>query len=141
MTWWPLVAPLVGTMIGGAISALTAWLLFKGQRKQKLMELRIETYAEWMAGTEDNFVAYALQRSDSRHSYRVPLCEKRLLLIERDAKARQLIQAVHDSIPEWGTEDHRELDLIAGGSPDWDWPPFRKAMNELTEHLRSGFGK
>jgi len=84
---------------------------------------------------ESNLVSYAMQ-SGRGGSYKVPLCEKRLLLIEQDEVSRQLIQAVHNSIPAAMTSDHHELEMTAHGSPDWDWPPFREAMENLMSHVR-----
>ena len=84
---------------------------------------------------EARLVDYALQRtSTERHD--VALCEKRLLLLEKDPEIRALIQAVNDSLPDDGTEEQRELEAEAHSGPEWDWPPFRKALDALMERVR-----
>ena len=130
-----LLSTVVGLVIGLAFGELSSWLRHRREWGRRLRELRIEYYAEWAAGMESTLVSYAMQRGGGS-SYKVPLCEKRLLLIEQDEVSRQLIQAVHNSIPDAITSDHQELEMTAHGSPDWDWPPFREAMENLMSHVR-----
>ena len=122
-----LFATLAGVGLGWFLNRRTA-------RNTSLMELKIENYGEWMAGMEQSLVDYATRQD--RNPYRTPLCEKRLLIIERDSYARQLIQEVHDSLPAFQSKDYNDLNAIAHSDPEWDWPPFREKMDKLLEHLR-----
>jgi hypothetical protein len=56
----------------------------------------VATYAEWAAGIEAQFIAYATQKNQTQ-THDVALCEKRLLLLEKDPAIRALVQAVHDA--------------------------------------------
>ena len=98
------------------------------------MELKIENYAEWTAGMEQLLTNCATQQG--QNPYKTLLCEKRLLIIERDSYARQLIQEVRDSIPEVQSEDHNDLTAEASSNPEWDWRPFREKMDKLLEYVR-----
>lgn len=84
-----------------------------------------------------HFVAYALQsaRADAT-KYDVALCEQRLHLIEADEKARKLMQAVWNGIPEMGTDAQLEHAKVARGAPTIAWPPFERATDELVRHIR-----
>ena len=44
--------------------------------------------------------------------------------------------AVHAAFPNHGSQEQNELEMMADGDPEWDWPPFREAMDKLTEHVR-----
>jgi hypothetical protein len=125
-----------GIVIGWVLSELSSRWGSKRAWSQRLKELKIENYTEWASGMEANLVAYATQTEGSRSEYKTPLCEKRLLLLESNPKLRTLIEEVHKSIPDYGTEDFRELEMKAHGSPDWDWPPFRKKMDDLLDRVR-----
>jgi hypothetical protein len=70
--------------------------------------LRLATYAEWAAGIEEQFVAYATQQN-STQAHDVALCEKRLLLLEKDPAIRALVQAVRDAFPALGSARHTWL--------------------------------
>ena len=127
----PGLVSLFGTLAGVGLG----WFLNRRTaRSARLMELKIENYGEWMAGMEQSLVDYATQRD--RSPYRTPLCEKRLLIIERDSLARQLIQEIHDSLPGLQSKDYNDLNASANSDPEWDWPPFREKMDKLLDHLR-----
>src|SRR2546423_1739375 len=89
--------PLFGVAVGWVLNELSAWFRWKREWRRKLNELKIESYAEWMAGMEDNLARYANQTTGGQ--YKTPLCEKRLQIIERDPVALALIQEIHKSIP------------------------------------------
>ena len=136
MEWSNAVLLIGGVMVGWALNEFSFRMKSKREWAQWLNKLRVENYAEWTAGVEANLIRYAKQTKDSHTEYRVPLCGKRLLLIEQDPQARRLIQEVHESIPALQTDDYKELEMVAYGSPEWDWPPFRNKMNELLDYVR-----
>jgi hypothetical protein len=71
--------PLLGTLTGVGLG----WLLnSRTARRARLVDLKIENYAEWAAGMEQSLHDYATQLKESANPYRTPLCEKRLLIIE-----------------------------------------------------------
>jgi hypothetical protein len=127
--------PLAGVALGWGLTQITAWVQRRRDRRVRFNDLRLATYAEWAAGMEAQFVVYASQQG-SAQGHDVALCEKRLLLLEKDPAIRALIQAVHDAFPNLGSPDQQELEMIAQGDPEWEWPPFRKAMDALLERVR-----
>jgi len=137
---WDIVSPifvaLPGVFVGWMLTEMSYWLRSKREWSNRLNELKIENYAEWAAGMDANLVTYATQTSGSRIPYKTPLCEKRLLLIERDPEARRLIREVQDSIPDYGTDDYQDLREEAYTNPEWDWDPYRQRMDELLGYVR-----
>jgi hypothetical protein len=127
--------PLAGVALGWGLTQLSTYLLRGRERRQRFADLRLATYAEWAAGIEGQFNAYATQQG-SVQKHDVALCEKRLLLLEADPAIRALIQAVHDAFPALGSAEHGELEMIAHSDPEWEWPPFRDALNRLLERVR-----
>ena len=129
------ILPLIGVALGWGLTQYSSRQQRRLERRQRVDDLRLATYAEWMAGIEEHFSAYATQK-DSTQGHDVALCEKRLLLLEKDPAIRALVQAVRDAFPAIGSAEHRELEMIAHGDPDWEWPPFRDALNRLLERVR-----
>lgn len=127
-------ASLVCVAFGWALNELSARNRWKRERSTRLMELRVENYAEWTAGMEESLADYASQKDESQ--YRTPLCEKRLMIIETDPGALRLIRAVHNSIPAFQSKDYNDLNALAHSDPEWEWPPFREKMTQLLEHIR-----
>ena len=127
--------PLVGVALGWGLVQYSSRAQRRLERRQRIDDLRLATYAEWAAGIEAQFVAYATQQASTR-THDVALCEKRLLLLEKDPAIRALVQAVHDAFPALGTADQKELEMIAHTEPEWEWPPFRDALNRLLERAR-----
>lgn len=136
MDWNNVVLPLSGVVVGWLLTELSAHHTAKRQWNQRLRELRIEAYAEWAAGMESHLVNYAQQRVEGGSDYRVPLLEKRLLLIDYDSETQELIKQVRNSLPDSGSNDYEELRMISHSDGEWDWPPFRTAMNALFAHVQ-----
>jgi hypothetical protein len=129
--------PLVGVAVGWGLTQISSHTQRKREQRQRLNDLRRATYAEWAAGIEAQFSAYAAnQQHPPVHEHDVALCEKRLLLLETDATIRSLIQAVHDAFPALGSAEYQELEILAHTDPEWDWPPFRVALNQLLDRVR-----
>jgi hypothetical protein len=128
--------PLVGVALGWGLQQITSWRQRMRDRQHRVDDLRLSTYAEWMAGMEARFNEYARRQGSPTERHDVSLCEKRLLLLERDPAIRKLVAAVHAAFPNHGSEEQTELEMMAHGDPEWDWPPFRDAMNALLEHAR-----
>jgi len=127
----PALVSLFATLAGVGLGWFLNW---RTARSTRLMELKIENFGEWMAGMEQSLVDGAAQQD--KNPYRTPLCEKRLLIIERDSYARRLIKEVHDSLPAFQSKAYNDLNAIAHSDSEWDWPPFREKMDKLQEHLR-----
>jgi hypothetical protein len=126
---------LISTPAGTLAGVLIGWALNqRSSRRTRLSELKIENYAEWAAGMETSLANYVAQKGVN--PYRTPLCEKRLLLIETDPIALKLIQEVRDAIPGVQSDDFKDLMEDAQLDPEQEWPPFRKKMDQLFEHLR-----
>ena len=127
--------PLVGVAMGWGLMHYSSSTQRRRERRQRIDDLKLATYAEWAAGIEAQFVAYATQQSQTQ-THDVALCEKRLLLLEKDPAIRALIQAVHDAFPPLGSAEQQELEMIAHADPEWEWSPFRDALNRLLERAR-----
>lgn len=131
------VLPLIGVGAGWLLNELSSLVRARREWRRRSRELLLENYAEWMAGMEEVVAQYARQTSgETKREYRTPLCEKRLLLLERSERNRRLVRQVWDSIPSLGTADYQEFTMSAQADPDWDWPPFRRAMDELADVVR-----
>src|ERR1019366_3304026 len=135
--------PLAGAAIGVGGTALGSWLGQRSSseqhgrvRRQQIDDQRLATYAEWAAGVEAQFNAYASQRGAAQVPD-VAICEKRLLLLETNAEIRALIQAVRNTFPAVGSAEQRDLEMMVDGDPDWEYPPFRDAMNRLLDRVRN----
>jgi hypothetical protein len=128
------ILSLAGVALGWGLTYFSSRSQRRQERRQRLDDLRLATYAEWMAGIEEHFVAYATQRNMT-HTHDVALCEKRLLLLEKDPAILALIKAVRAAFPDLGSEAQQELEMLAN-DPEWEWPPFRDAMNQLLERVR-----
>lgn len=131
--------------IGAVVGAVGGWVLsemsgrFRAQRewRRRLREIKIDAYAEWMVGMANHLVRYAREDAGDQSEDRTVLCETKLLLVEHDGAARRLIAAVRESMPDYGTDDYQELRELAHTAPDWEWPPFQRAMEDLRERVRS----
>jgi hypothetical protein len=136
MEWENTYLAVVGIIIGWALNEFASFFRWKREEKQRLNVLKIETYAEWISGTVENFNRYASQQHTGRSEYRTPLCENRIKLIEKDKKALELIEQIHKSIPDLYSPDYQDLEDLVQSNPDWEWKPFKEKMNELVSHLR-----
>jgi hypothetical protein len=85
---------------------------------------------------EENLIRYARQDDTGKSEFRTPLCEKRLELVEADKQALSLVKQVHASIPPLLSDDHEAMIDQVRIDPEWDWPPFRRSMDELIQHVR-----
>lgn len=136
MNWNDALLPLIGVAAGWGLNELSTGLRWRREWRRKLNELRIESYAEWAVGMEANLNRYASQASGGQAEFKTGLCEKRLQIIEHDPTAQSLIHEIHKSFPAFGSDDYEELVRLVNSDPDWEWPPFRKKMNELLDHVR-----
>ena len=125
---------LAGVTLAWFLNYLSEKARWKREWRKRLIELRIENYAEWMRWMEEELVRYASRTSGGQ--YQVPLSEKRLQIVESDPVALDLIQEIHASFPAFESSDYKELNALAHSDPEWEWQPFRDKMNELLVHIR-----
>ena len=136
MNWTDLAFPLIGVIVGWALTEASTWFRSRREWRQRLNEIKIDTYVEWTAGMEANLFSYARQDGGGSTGYKMPLCEKRLQIVEHDPVLRELIEGISESIPDYGTPEFEDLQISAHSDPEFDWPPFREKMNELIGHVR-----
>lgn len=131
------VISLVGVVIGAGIASGASWALSHREWARRLSEVRLRAYSEWTAGMEDICREYASQTSQRSSKHDIDRCEKRLMLIEMDPVARKLVGDVRRSLPQLDTAEYASFCDGFHSDPEWDWPPFRKKMNELIAHVRA----
>lgn len=124
-----LIASFSGVVLGWLLHEFSSRFAFSRGRREGTDRLRLDAYAHWAAGMES-----VVQGRDAGADLLIH--EKRLLLLEPRSSARARINAVRESIPTPDTEDYREFDAERHSNPDFDWPPFRRSVDELFEHVR-----
>jgi hypothetical protein len=130
---WSNVTTLVAVGLGFGLSELATHLRGRWERRRRLYELRIDTYAEWMSGMESvvqSWTAKAPPRGGE-----LGVLRKKLELLEPDARIRRLVREVEETLPAHGSMDFHVMQ-VAEQVDDFDWKPFREKMNELTERIR-----
>jgi hypothetical protein len=132
---WNVFLPVLGIAVGWTLNELSARFRWKREWRRKREEMLLDAYVEWCANMEKHLVDYA--RCTHEGEQQPPLVFTRLMLLERDPDARRLVDAVLASIPRLDSEEHKDLQEQAHTDPEWSWPPFRKKMDALSDHLRN----
>jgi len=109
---------------------------WKRGRNDRVNELKLATYAEWMAGMHARM--YGGDGGPSFHEVR--LCEHRLLLLEDHAENLKLIKAINDSWPSPGSEDEFFFEA-SQNSYEHKWAAFDDPMAELMKLVRQQLTK
>ncbi len=131
MSWdWAAVSGFVGVVAG---SGLTHWASMRQQRaaqRERIEDQRVELYAEWFTAMNRNvYNNKAHQPTDTLRN--------KLMLIERDANLRNLIEEAYNAIPDGQTAEGQEFYYECTYDPEASWPTFDQAIEKLTEAVRA----
>jgi hypothetical protein len=128
MDWAP-VAGFVGVLAGGLLSYVTTRHQQRDARAERIETQRVELYSEWINGM--NRLVY------SKLDKPIDILRIKLLLLEPDAKLRDLVANVQAAVPDPLSKDGEEFYYLLPQDPDPSWLPFDDAVEKLTEAVRA----
>lgn len=123
-------------LIGVVLGIGSQWLLERLNKASKEKERMIALYADWISAIDSNFHAYIHQHNGgSSYSH----IENQIRLFEKNEALLTQINNIHQCIPDFESNDFKEMNFEATHRPDWDDPNFRKELNVLIQMIRKIF--
>jgi hypothetical protein len=123
---------------GRVVAGFLANELGEWWRRRKAREKRLrDLYASWLWGMRD--LVWTLGERvtpEGRVRARAQrLCEKRILMLERDDALRRSLERVRDSLPDYCSPEWESFPA-RGVDRDSEWRPFRESVDRLADALR-----
>lgn len=118
----------------------------KKEHALRVFEIKVNVYAKWATSLDWQFARHVaggssagLSASDHRPQidyFENSVDEKRFLLWETDPATRELIAAIRSTWPAHGSQELYELYIEQSADPDFDFRPFREALDAITDRVR-----